>query len=108
MCAAFPGRDFNIIAGAKLLFSDAETWRSLSRNEVVIQIRNDEIAEPRESFICTLQGRRADGIQTISHDQVVIEIRDNDGEHRCMHQDFLNAPIYISSCFSSIAAFLQS
>ena len=81
MCAAFPGRDFNFTVGTKLHFSEIGTLRSLSRDEVVIPIVNDEIAEPRESFIWTLQGGTVDSVQAIFPSQVTIEIRDDDGEH---------------------------
>ena len=81
MCAAFPGRDFNFTVGTKLHFTDTFTVRSISSDEVVIPIINDEIAEPRESFICTLQGGIVDSVQAIFPSQVTIEIRDDDGEH---------------------------
>ena len=48
---------------------------------MVIPIINDDIAEPRESFICTLQGGIVDSLQTTFPSQVTIEIRDDDGEH---------------------------
>ena len=81
MCAAFPGRDFNFTVGTKLHFRDYGFTRSVSTDEVVIPIINDEIAEPRESFICTLQGGIVDSVQAIFPSQVTIEIRDDDGEH---------------------------
>ena len=79
MCAAFPGKDFNFTVGTKLYFIDVGTVRSLSRNEVVIPIINDEMAEPRESFICTLQGGIVDSVQAIFPSQATIETRDDDG-----------------------------
>ena len=81
MCAAFPGKDFNFTAGTKLHFRDVGTIRSFSLDEVVIPIVNDDIAEPRESFICTLQGGIVDSVQAVFPSQVTIEIRDDDGEH---------------------------
>ena len=81
MCAALPGRDFNFTVGTKLHFNDVGTARSFSLDEVVIPIINDEIAEPRESFICTLQGGTVDSVQTIFPSQVTIQILDDDGEH---------------------------
>ena len=81
MCAAFPGRDFNFTVGTKLHFTSPFTVRSISSDEVVIPIINDDIAEPRESFICTLQGGIVDSVQTVFPSQVTIEIRDDDGEH---------------------------
>ena len=81
MCAAFPGRDFNFTVETKLHFSDAFTTRSFSSDEVVIPTIDDDIAEPRESFICILQGGIVDSVQAIFPSQVTIEIRDDDGEH---------------------------
>ena len=81
MCAAFPGRDFNFTVGTKLHFSDTFTARSISSDQIVIPIINDDIAEPRESFICTLQRGIVDSVQAIFPSQVTIEIRDDDGEH---------------------------
>ena len=81
MCAAFPGRDFNFSVGTKLHFSDVGTPQSISRDEVVIPIINDDIAEPRESFICTLQESTVKSVQAIFPSQITIEIRDDDGEH---------------------------
>ena len=80
MCAAFPGRDFNFTVGTKLHFTDTFTARTLSSDEVVIPILDDDIAEPRKSFICTLQGGIVDSIQAIFPSQVAIEILDDDGE----------------------------
>ena len=81
MCAAFPGRDFNFTVGTKLHFRDVGTTRSNSSDEVVIPIVNDECAELRESFICTLQGGTVESVQAIFPSQVTIEIRDDDGEY---------------------------
>ena len=50
----------------------------------MIPIINDEIAEPRKSFICTLQGGTDDSIQVIVPSQVTINIHDDDGEHKHM------------------------
>ena len=99
MCAAFPGRDFNFTVGTKLHFSEIGTLRSLSRDEVVIPIVNDEIAEPRESFICTLQGGTVDSVQAIFPSQVTIEIRDDDGEHMHVLYDFLSDHVCMGSQF---------
>ena len=81
MCAAFPGRDFNFTVGSKLHFTNIGDARSTSSDQVVIPIINDEVAEPRESFICTLQVDFVDSVQAIFPSQVTIEIRDDDGEH---------------------------
>ena len=79
--AAFPGRDFNFTAGTKLHFSDVETLRSFSSDQVMVQIINDDIAEPCESFICTLQGGALDAIRSIEPNRVTVEICDDDREH---------------------------
>ena len=81
MLAAVPDLDFNYTPGAMLHFTDVNTERSLSSNEVEIQIINDDIAEPCESFICTLQGGGVQSVQGIEPNRVTIEICDDDGEH---------------------------
>ena len=81
LCAALPGRDFNFTVGTKLHFTDIGDAVSNSSDQVVIPIINDDIAEPRESFICTLQGGIVDSVQAVFPSQVTIEIRDDDGEH---------------------------
>ena len=80
LLAAFPGRDFNFTAGTKLHFTDVETFRSLSSDQVEIPIINDDIAEPCKSFICTLQGGSTDVIRGIEPNQITIEICDDDRE----------------------------
>ena len=47
----------------------------------MISIINDDIAEPCESFICTLQGGALDAVRDIEPNQVTIEICDDDREH---------------------------
>ena len=79
--AAIPGRDFNFTTGTKLYFTDVETLKSSSSNPVMISIINDDIAEPCESFICTLQGGALDAVRGIEPNQVTIRICDDDGEH---------------------------
>ena len=65
---------------------------------MVIAIINDDIAEPRESFICTLQEGIVDSVQAIFPSQVTIEIRDDDGEH--MHVFYcLTEYICLNCCF---------
>ena len=81
MLAALPGRDFNFTSGTKLHFTDVETNRSFSSDQVVIPIINDDIAEPCESFICTLLEGSVDFIRSIEPNRVTIEICDDDGEH---------------------------
>ena len=45
----------------------------------MIPIINDDIAEPCESFICTLQGGGVQSIRGIEPNRVTIEICDDDG-----------------------------
>lgn len=77
--AAFPDRDFIFTAGSKLYFQVTGQQRTLSSNKVVIQIFNDDIAEPPESFICTFQAQTLGYVKCI--DRVRIEIQDDDGKH---------------------------
>ena len=79
---AFPGTDFNFAAGTKLHFTEVETLRSFSSDQVEIPIINDVIAEPCESFICTLQGGAVDSVQGVEPNRVTIEICDDDREQR--------------------------
>ena len=78
--AATPGKDFNT-TGTDLHFTDVGQSRTRSTVNVVIGIIDDDIAEPREIFICTLQGAASGDIQGIEPNRVTIEICDNDGEH---------------------------
>ncbi len=80
--AAFPDRDFFVINGSSLLFTEVGTERSISINEVVLSIFDDNIAEPCESFICTLQGGAVDGVRGVEPNRVTVRICDNDGEHK--------------------------
>ena len=81
MLAAFPDLDFSYTPGAKLHFTDVNTERSFSSDQVVILIINDDIAEPCKSFICTLQEGGVQSVQGIEPNRVTIEICDDDGEH---------------------------
>ena len=77
-----------------LQFNNVSTNVSLSSNQVVIQIINDDVAEPREFFICTLQAGIVDTVQAIFPSQVTIEIRDDDGEYQ-------NSLTYINCAYGS-------
>ena len=79
--AALPNQDYNFTTGTRLRFTDVETPRSLSSNVVVVPIINDDIAEPCEYFICTLQGGALDAVRGIEPNRVIIRICDDDGEH---------------------------
>ena len=84
MHLASPGSDFFLTNGAELQFTSVSTNRSLSSNQVVIQIIDDDVLEPRESFFCTLQQRSNDtnSVLVTFPSQVTIVIEDNDGEHQ--------------------------
>ena len=79
MLAAFPDIDFT--PGTRINFTDVETIQSFSSEEFVVQIINDGIAEPCESFICTLQGGALDAVRGIEPNRVTIKICDDDREH---------------------------
>ena len=81
MLAASLGSDFIFTPGTRLNFTDVETNQSLSIEELVVPIINDDIAEPCESFICTLQGGALDAVRGIEPNRVTIRICDDDGEH---------------------------
>ena len=53
---------------------------STAANQLVIPIVDDDIAEPRESFICTLQSGSTQSVQTRHPEQVTVDIIDDDGE----------------------------
>ena len=84
MFAAYPGsdRDFLVLSGSSLLFTEVGTERSTSVNEVVVLINDDNITEPCESFICTLQGGSLDAVRGIEPNRVTVRICDDDGEHK--------------------------
>ena len=81
--AAFPGRDFNIIGRSVLRFEEFNTIQSHSSDQVIIAIIDDDITEPKESFICTLQVGNLYNVRTICPSQVTIEICDDEGENGC-------------------------
>ena len=82
MFAAFPDRDFEVLSGSTLEFTDVETLRSNSSNNLTLLIRDDVIAEPCESFICTLQGGAVDRVRGVEPNRVTVRICDDDGEHK--------------------------
>ena len=82
MIAALPGRDFEVISGSTLEFTDIGYLRSSSSNRVVLLIIDDEIAEPCESFICTLQGGAVDQVRSVEPNRVTVRVCDDDGEHK--------------------------
>ena len=78
--AATPGKDLST-TGTELRFSDVGQNQTRSSVNVEIRIIDDDIAEPLEIFICTLQGAASGDVQGIEPNRVTIEISDNDGEH---------------------------
>ena len=82
MIAAFPGRDFEVISGSTLEFTDIEISRSNSSNRVVLSIIDDDITEPCESFICTLQVGAVDQVHIVEPNQMTVRVCDYDGEHK--------------------------
>ena len=82
MFAALPDKDFVVLSGSALEFTDVETLRSISNNSLTLLIIDDKIAEPCESFICTLQGGSADRVRGVDPNRVTIRICDDDGEHK--------------------------
>ena len=82
MFAAIPGRDFVVLSGSILNFTDVETLRSNSSNSLTLSIIDDKIAEPCESFMCTLQGGAVDRVCGVEPNRVTVQICDDDGEHK--------------------------
>ena len=79
---AFPDSDFEVLSGSTLEFTDVETLRSNSSNNLTLLITDNEIAEPYESFICTLQGDSVDHVHGVEPNRITVWICDDDGEHK--------------------------
>ena len=96
MLAASLGSDFIFTPGTRLNFTDIETTQSNSSEELVVPIINNDIAEPCESFICTLQGGALDAVRGIEPNRVTIRICDDDGElmHNILHTIMLQLQYY--------------
>ena len=82
MFAALPDRDFVVLSGSTLEFTDNGTTSSNSSNKVVLSVINDDIAEPCEYLICTLQGGAVDRVHGVEPNRVTVRICDDDGEHK--------------------------
>ena len=82
MFAVIPGRHFAVLSGSTLEFTNVGTLRSNSNNRVLLSIIDDEIAEPCESFICTLQGDAVNQVRGVELNQVTVRICDDGGEHK--------------------------
>ena len=80
MFAAFPDRDFAVLSGSTLEFTDVETLRSNSSNNLTLSIIDDEFAEPCKHFWCILQGGSVDQVRTALPVRVNVRISDDDGE----------------------------
>ena len=59
------------------MFSDIDSVSSTVC--LTVTIVDDDIAEPRESFICNLQSGNADSVKAVPPTQVTISIIDKDG-----------------------------
>ena len=70
--AAFPDRDYVVLSGSTLEFTNVETLRSNSSNSLNLWIIDDNIAEPCESFICALQGGAVDRVRGVELNQVKV------------------------------------
>ena len=77
-----PDKDFVVLSGTSLQFTDVETLRSNSSNSLTLLIIDDNITEPCETFICTLQGGALDQVRGVVPNRVTVRICDNDGEHK--------------------------
>ena len=80
MFAAYPDEDFVVLSGSTLEFTDVETLRSNSSNNLTLLIIDDDVAESCEFFICTLQRGAMDRVRGV--DRVVVKISDDDGEYK--------------------------
>ena len=81
MFAAYPDRDFVVLSGSKLEFTDVETHRSNSNNNITLSIIDDEITEPYEYLFCILLGGSVDQVRTVfPAARVIVRICDDDGE----------------------------
>ena len=78
--AAYPERDFVVLSGSTLNFTDVETLTSNSSNRLTLSIIDDNIAELWEYFICTLQGGAVYRVRGIEPNRVTVEICDDDGK----------------------------
>ena len=79
--AAELGKDFTFTEGSQLEFREIGTSPSLSFSPLVVPIINDNITEPCESFICTLQASVVDAVRDGDPNRVTIQICDDDREH---------------------------
>ena len=81
MFAAYPDQDFVVLSGSTLQFTDVETHRSNSSNNLTVLIIDDNIAEPCEYLFCTILGGSVDRVRGVQPN-LVVRICDDDGEHK--------------------------
>jgi hypothetical protein len=78
---------------------------STAANQLVIPIVDDDIAEPRESFICTLQSGSTQSVQTRHPEQVTVDIIDDDELVVQWDRDFYS---FSESTLASVELFTSS
>ena len=67
------------VSQTALIFSDVGVNRTSSDSPLTVTIVDDDVAEPREFFVCSLLFRKADPVRSITPYQVTVCIIDNDG-----------------------------
>ena len=74
--------DYTLGKDAALVFDTVTVQPPVSSNEVMIKIKDDDIAEETESFICALRltVNPSDPLQAIEPDTVTISIKDKNGK----------------------------
>ena len=65
------------VSQTALIFSEVD--RVSSDSPLIATIVDDDVAEPRESFICNLQSGNADPVKAVPPTQVTVSITDDDG-----------------------------
>ena len=65
------------VSQTALIFSDVEVDRTSSDIPLIATIVDDDIAEPRESFICNLLSVGV--VRAVPPTQVIVSITDDDG-----------------------------
>ena len=68
-----------IVNQTALTFSDVGVRRTSSDRPLIATIVDDDVAEPRESFICNLLSGNADPVRAVPPTQVTETIMDDDG-----------------------------
>ena len=68
-----------IVSQTALIFFDAEVDRTSPDSPLIATIVDDDVAEPRESFICNLHSGSADPVKAVPPTQVTVSPIDDDG-----------------------------